>query len=127
ALDSAISASAGGPMAPTETLPPGTSGLPLLGETLPFMKDMFGVIHARTQRHGPVFRSPILATPTAFSSGPEVCARWLDEKQVQREGSFPAPVQKLFGGAGVLPMVDGQVHRTRKQLVMAGFSPEEGA
>jgi cytochrome P450 len=111
-------------MATSERLPPGTSGLPLLGETLPFMKDMFGFIHERTKRHGPVFRSNILGTPTAFISGPEVCDRWLDENQVQREGSFPAPVQKLFGGAGVLPMLDGPAHRTRKQLVMAGFSRE---
>src|SRR5262249_32228070 len=96
----------------------------LLGETLPFMKDMFGFIRTRTQRHGPVFRSHILGTPTAFISGPDVCDRWLDENQVQREGSFPAPVEKLFGGAGVLPMLDGQTHRTRKQLVMAGFSRE---
>ena len=73
-------------MATSETLPPGTSGLPLLGETLPFMKDMFGFIRTRTQRHGPVFRSNILGTPTAFISGPEVCDRWLDENQVQREG-----------------------------------------
>jgi len=111
-------------MTTSESLPPGTSGLPLLGETLPFMKDMFGFIRTRTQRHGPVFRSNILGTPTAFISGPEVCDRWLDENQVQREGSFPAPVQQLFGGAGVLPMLDGQAHRTRKQLVMAGFSRE---
>ena len=56
------------PMATSEHLPPGTSGLPLLGETLPFMKDMFGFIRARSQRHGPVFRSHILGTPTAFIS-----------------------------------------------------------
>jgi hypothetical protein len=78
-------------MATSESLPPGTSGLPLLGETLPFMKDMFGFIHARTQRHGPVFRSHILGTPTAFISGPEVCDRWLDENQVQREGPSRPP------------------------------------
>ncbi len=52
-------------MATSNPLPPGTSGLPLLGETLPFMKDMFGFIRARTQRHRPVFRSKILGTPTA--------------------------------------------------------------
>jgi len=111
-------------MPASKPLPPGTSGLPLLGETLPFMKDMFGFIRARTQRHGPVFRSNILGTPTAFISGPDVCDRWLDENQIQREGSFPAPVQQLFGGAGVLPLLDGEAHRARKQLVLAGFSRE---
>jgi hypothetical protein len=95
-------------MATSESLPPGTSGLPLLGETLPFMKDMFGFIHVRTQRHGPVFRSHILGTPTAFISGPEVCDRWLDENQVQREGSFPAPSRSCSAEPGFSPCSMGR-------------------
>ena len=105
-------------------LPPGSSGLPLLGETLSFVKDIFGFIHRRTQQHGPIFRSHILGTPTVFISGPEVCDAWLDESKIQREGAFPAPVQELFGGPGILPLLDGAAHRARKQIVLSGFSRE---
>src|SRR5215470_14186263 len=83
-------------MATSESLPPGTSGLPLLGETLPFMKDMFGFIRTRTQRHGPVFRSNILGTPTAFISGPEVCERRLRRRAAGRgrERTPPAALRR---------------------------------
>jgi cytochrome P450 len=105
-------------------LPPGSSGLPLVGETLPFLSDMFGFIRARTERHGPVFRSHSLGHHTAFISGPEVCEQWLDENNIQRAGSFPAPVEQLFAGPGILPLMDGAEHRVRKELVMAAFSRE---
>lgn len=107
-----------------EKLPPGSSGLPLLGETLPFISDMFGFIRSRTQRYGPVFRSNILGHPTAFISGPEVTDQWLDERKIQRAESFPAPVRRLFGGPGILPLMDGAEHRQRKELLMAAFSRE---
>lgn len=111
-------------MAEPEKLPPGSSGLPLVGETLPFISDMFGFIRARTARHGPVFRSHILGHPTAFISGPEVCEQWLDENKIRRAGSFPAPVLQLFGGPGILPLMDGAEHRQRKELLMAAFTRE---
>lgn len=111
-------------MAEPVRLPPGSSGLPLVGETLPFISDMFGFIRARTERHGPVFRSHILGHPTAFISGPEVCEQWLDENKIQRADSFPAPVQQLFAGPGILPLLDGAEHRQRKELLMAAFNRE---
>jgi cytochrome P450 len=111
-------------MAEPAKLPPGSSGLPLVGETLPFISDMFGFIRARTERHGPVFRSHILGHPTAFISGPEVCEQWLDENKIQRAGAFPAPVQQLFAGPGILPLLDGAEHRQRKELLMAAFGRE---
>jgi cytochrome P450 len=98
--------------------------LPLLGETLPFISDMFGFIRSRTQRYGPVFRSNILGHPTAFISGPEVTEQWLDESKIQRADSFPAPVRRLFGGPGILPLMDGAEHRQRKELLMAAFTRE---
>ena len=111
-------------MAGTVTLPPGSSGLPLVGETLPFLSDMFGFIRARTERHGPVFRSHILGRPTAFISGPDVCEQWIDENKIQRAGSFPPPVRRLFAGPGILPLMDGVQHRRRKELLMAAFDRE---
>jgi cytochrome P450 len=38
-----------------------------------------------------------------------------------REGSMPPHVQELFGGRS-LPLLDGEIHKARKQLVMQGFN-----
>lgn len=107
-------------MSDAETLPPGNDGLPLLGETLAFLSDMFGFMRKRTAEHGPVFRSNILGKPTIFISGADITDKWLDEELVERAGSFPKPVAEIFGGTS-LPLLDGPAHKTRKALVMSAF------
>lgn len=98
-------------------------GLPVIGETLPFLRDPFGFIAERLRTHGPVFKTRILAQNVVFIAGPEACERWLDEALITRAGSFPKPVLALFGGPS-LPLLDGAEHRARKALVMAAFTPD---
>lgn len=102
-------------------LPPGSSGLPLLGETHLLLRDGFGFVEERARRHGPVFRTRILGRPTAVITGPEATALFVDARKVQREGSMPPNIQTLFGGQA-LPVLDGEVHRERKHFIMAAFS-----
>jgi cytochrome P450 len=108
---------------PATKLPPGTSGLPLLGETLPFLRDIFGFISTRMDGKDGIFRTSVLGKPTVFLSGPEACALWIDESIIQREGSFPPNLQELFGGRS-LPLLDGEAHLLRKTLVMQAMSTE---
>lgn len=109
------------PESSTKPLPPGTSGLPLLGETLPFLRDIFGFVSARLGDG--IFRTSVLGQPTIIMAGPEACSIFIDEQFIQREGSFPRPVQELFGGRS-LPLLDGHEHRIRKSMVMQAFTPE---
>ncbi|MGH7296545.1 MAG: cytochrome P450 [Polyangiaceae bacterium] len=102
-----------------ETLP-GSSGLPLLGQTLSFLKDAFGFVERGVAQHGPVFRTNILGRSTAVIVGPEACARWIDPACIERLGAMPPHVKELFGGES-LPSLDGVAHANRKQLVLAGF------
>jgi cytochrome P450 len=102
-------------------LPPGSNGLPLLGETLRFLRDGFGFVEERARRHGPIFRTHILGRPTAVITGPDATALFIDARKVQREGAMPANIQLLFGGRA-LPVLDGDVHRERKHFIMAAFS-----
>jgi cytochrome P450 len=104
-------------------VPPGTNGLPLLGETLPFVRDMFGFIHQRTQKHGPVFRTRLLGKPTVFISGPKTAEKWLDTTLVERRGALPSNVLQLFGGdANIVPLLDGEAHQRRKKYLLSAFS-----
>ncbi|MEO7095935.1 MAG: cytochrome P450, partial [Polyangiales bacterium] len=102
------------------TLPPGRTGLPLLGETLTFLKDSFNFIERGVAQHGPVFRTHLLGRHTAVITGPEACARWVDQDLVERQGAMPPHVKELFAGE-TLPSLDGAAHLTRKKLVLAGF------
>jgi cytochrome P450/tellurite resistance protein len=101
-------------------LPPGNRSFPLLGETLAFLKDGFGFVAKRVEKHGPVFKTSLLGKTTVFLAGARVSGVFLDEACVQREGSMPGHVQELFGGQS-LPLLDGDVHRARKEQVLAAF------
>src|SRR5882672_6109069 len=101
--------------------PPGKNGLPLLGETLSFAKNPFGFIEERLALHGRIFRSHVLGRKAAVISGPEAVGHFIDPNVIMREGAMPPHVQELFGGRS-LPLLDGEVHSTRKKLVNSAFN-----
>ena len=98
-------------------------GLPLLGETLGALKNGFAFVEAGARRHGPIFKTNLFGRKTAVITGPEATALFIDSSRVQRAGAMPPHIQTLFAGAS-LPLLDGQEHRDRKSLVMAGFTRE---
>ena len=104
----------------TTSLPPGSDGIPLLGETLSFAKNPFRFIEERLATHGRIFRTNVLGRKTAVIAGPEAAGRFIDADVVMREGSMPPHVQELFGGRS-LPLLDGEVPKVRKQLVNQAF------
>ncbi|MBL8685630.1 MAG: cytochrome P450 [Myxococcales bacterium] len=104
-----------------ETKIPGSSGLPLLGETLAFIGGPYRFVSDRLQKHGRVFRSHLLGKPCVVVSGPEAAKLFTDHDQVQREGSQPSNVFALFAGPSV-PHLDGDAHRERKALLMQAFT-----
>jgi retinoid hydroxylase len=102
-------------------LPPGSSGLPLLGETLAFAKNPFRFIDDRLAKHGRIFRTNVLGRNTAVIAGPEAAGRFIDTNSVARADSMPPHVQQLFAGRS-LPLLDGDAHRTRKSMVNQAFT-----
>ena len=51
-------------------LPPGETGLPLLGETITLLKNGFAFVEAGARKHGPIFKTNIFFRPTAVITGP---------------------------------------------------------
>ncbi len=103
--------------------PPGRRGVPVIGETLDFLKDSYGFTAVRVAKYGPVFQTSLLGRRRVVISGPEACARWVDESIIQRADSMPGPVRDVFGGAS-LPLLDGHAHRARKRLVSSAFAAQ---
>ena len=107
----------------TAPLPPGRGGLPLLGETLAFAKNPFRFLDERLAAHGRIFRTNVLGRKTVVVAGPEAAGRFIDGSVVMREGSMPPHVKELFGGRS-LPLLDGDVHAARKNVVLQAFTRE---
>ena len=104
-------------------LPPGNTGLPVLGETLSALKNGFAFVEAGARRHGPIFKTNLFGRETAVITGPEASALFIDSARVQRAGAMPPHIETLFAGRS-LPLLDGEEHRDRKYFVMAGFTRE---
>jgi cytochrome P450 len=105
----------------TTRVPPGSDGLPLLGETLSFAKNPFRFIDQRLAAHGRTFRTSVLGRRAVVVAGAEAAGRFIDSNVVMREGSMPPHIQQLFGGRS-LPLLDGEVHRVRKGIVLQAFT-----
>ena len=108
---------------PQKVLPPGSSGIPVLGETLTFLKNGFAFVEERVQKLGPVFRTRILGRPTVVIVGPDASGEFINDAHVQRAGAMPPHIQTLFGGQA-LPILDGEQHLERKRFVLAAFTRE---
>jgi cytochrome P450 len=106
--------------AASEPIPEGSTGLPLLGETLAFAKDGYAFIAERLKKHGGVFRTRVLGRDTAVISGPASCETFLDADTIQRDGAMPPHIFSLFGGRS-LPTLDGAEHKARKEIILSAF------
>ncbi|WP_083681022.1 cytochrome P450 [Archangium sp. Cb G35] len=102
-------------------LPPGSSGLPLLGETLAFIRDSGKFLEERRRLHGDVFRSHVLGEPIVFLVGPEA-NRWIfagENKYLRNRWHLSA--RKLLGKQSVA-MINGSAHLDRRRLLAPHFT-----
>src|SRR2546423_4049922 len=105
----------------TTSLPPGSAGLPLVGERLAVAKDPFRLLGERLARHGRIFRSRLLGRNAVIVAGPDAAGQFIDNDKVVRHDSMPPHVQQLFAGKS-LPLLDGDAHRERKRVVNQAFT-----
>src|SRR2546426_12022358 len=102
---------------------PARFSLPLIGDTLAFVRDPAGFLQKRASELGPVFRIDVFGAPTACFVGPEAFALVLDDKNVARAGANPPHVEELFNPEAV-PFLDGEKQRRRKRLLMRAFTAD---
>jgi cytochrome P450 len=98
-------------------IPPGSFGMPVLGETLPFVVDP-DFIKKRYERYGSIFKSHILGRPTVVMVGPEAAEFVLyshTDHFSWREG-WPNNFKVLLGES--LFLMDGEEHRQKRRLIM---------
>jgi len=101
-------------------LPPGTRGLPVLGETLEFLRSPHSFADTRLARFGKVYQSHLLGKPTIFLIGAEA-NRWIfagEGRYLENEWS-PA-IRKLLGKTS-LSLITGEAHKQRRKLLAPHF------
>jgi cytochrome P450 len=101
-------------------LPPGSFGLPFIGETIDFLMDRdFG--DKREEKYGPIYKTHILGRPTVAMVGPEA-NRFILQTHFDhfswRDG-WPANFQELLGKS--LFLQDGEEHKRNRRLLMPAF------
>ncbi len=101
--------------------PPGSTGIPYIGEALHFLEDPFAFTLSRTRKHGNVWKTKILGDTVVFFAGPQAFSFFMNPDHFTRQNASPRFMQELLHPDAV-PFLDGDRHRTRKRLLMAAFT-----
>jgi cytochrome P450 len=109
--------------ADAKPLPPGSFGLPLLGETLALAWDNHAFYRQRFKKYGPVFKTHLFGNPVIAFIGPEAFTFFLNPEYFTRADANPRPVRELLDWES-LPLLDGDRHQWRKHLLLQVFKPE---
>lgn len=102
-------------------LPPGSLGLPLIGDTLNFLQDS-QFAKKRHQQYGPIFKTSILGQPTVFVSGQEANLFVLSHENQYFVVSWPPSTKALLGPLS-LALQTGADHQNRRKLLYQAFQP----
>jgi cytochrome P450 len=100
--------------------PPGTRGLPIVGDSFEFIRSPSAFVEARRARHGPIFVAHMLGKPTVFTTGVEA-NEWIyagENEYLENEWS-PAVLALL--GKDCLALIHGERHKQRRKLLAPHF------
>lgn len=103
-------------------LPPGSMGLPLVGETLNFLMKGSEFFRERTKSYGRVYKTHLLGQKTIRVTGAENVSKILKGEGEIVQSQWP-PSTKLILGDGALAHSKGDTHSWRRQMIMRAFSP----
>jgi cytochrome P450 len=103
-------------------LPPGSLGLPFLGEALAYARSPHTFFETRANKYGSVFKTRILGSNVVCFVGSEPFSFFVDNPHFARDGAAPPHVQKLLCQQS-LPLIDGPGHAAMRQKVAQVFKP----
>jgi len=102
-------------------LPPGSLGLPVIGDTLNFLQDS-QFAKKRHQQYGSIFKTSIFGQPTVFMRGQEASLFVLTNDNQYFVASLPASMKALLGPLS-LSLQTGANHINRRKLMYQAFGP----
>ncbi|KAB1225921.1 Abscisic acid 8'-hydroxylase 2 [Morella rubra] len=104
-------------------LPPGSLGLPYIGETLKlYTQNPNSFFSNRQKRYGEVFKTHILGCPCVMISSPEAARIVLVSQAHLFKPTYPPSKEKMIGPEALF-FHQGAYHSKLKKLVQASFLP----
>ncbi|XP_037438199.1 cytochrome P450 87A3-like [Triticum dicoccoides] len=109
-------------------LPPGSRGLPVLGETLQFFAgspslELHPFFKRRLERYGPIFRTNLIGVDLIVSLDAELNNLVFQQDERLFENWWPESVMRIFGAESIIPSM-GSFHKHAKNLILRIFGPE---
>jgi retinoid hydroxylase len=101
-------------------VPPGQTGLPILGESPAFLKDP-DFAAKRFQKYGSVFKTNIFGQPTIYIKGAEANQFVLSQEGQLFQVQWPTSTSALLGQSLSLQL--GTVHQSRRKILAQAFMP----
>ncbi len=105
----------------TNIVPPGNLGLPIIGETISFLRDP-DFANKRTQKYGSIFKTSIFGQPTIVIGDPEANRFLLSNENKYFTVNWPQSTKILLGSSS-LSMQGGELHKSRRKLLAKAFQP----
>lgn len=102
-------------------LPPGHFGLPLIGETIAFLRDR-DFAEKRQKKYGSIFKTRLFGQPTVMVMGPDANRFVLSHENQYFAISWPHSTKVLLGPAS-LAVQGGSEHLKRRKLLSQAFQP----
>ncbi|XXG44738.1 hypothetical protein AAC387_Pa02g0011 [Persea americana] len=104
-------------------LPPGSFGLPLVGETLQLIsayktENPEPFIDTRVSKYGSLFTTHVFGEPTVFSTDPQTNRFVLQNEGKLFESSYPSSISNLLGRKSLL-LMKGSFHKRMHSLIMS--------
>lgn len=100
---------------------PGSFGLPLIGDTLNFLRDS-QFAKKRHQQYGNIFKTSIFGQPTVFMCAQEANLFVLSHENQYFVVSWPPSTKALLGPLS-LALQTGADHQNRRKLLYQAFQP----
>ncbi|KAJ1277111.1 hypothetical protein BS78_05G269300 [Paspalum vaginatum] len=110
------------------TLPPGSLGLPLLGETLQFFSwssslDMSPFFKKRLERYGPIFKTNLVGKDLIVSLDNELNNYVIQQEEKAFQIWYPESFMRILGENSIVS-ASGSLHKYMKNMVLRVFGPE---
>ncbi|QHO10841.1 hypothetical protein HN51_068728 [Arachis hypogaea] len=109
-------------------LPPGSMGLPLVGETLQFFSpntsdDISPFIKHRIKRYGSIFKTNLVGRPVVVSTDPDLNYFIFQQEGQVFQSWYPDTFTEIFGRQNV-GSLHGFMYKYLKNMVLSLFGPE---